>query len=45
MNITEAVRKYAVEQGIAPEEALKEGMEEKSKKFLEKGAEVYAAGK
>jgi phosphomethylpyrimidine synthase len=42
MKITEDVRKYAAEQGIAEEEALKKGMEEKSKEFLEKGAEVYA---
>ena len=40
MKITET--KYAVEQGIAEEEALKKGMEEKSKEFVEKGAEVYA---
>ena len=30
------------EQGIAEEEALKKGMEEKSREFVEKGAEVYA---
>jgi len=42
MKITEDVRKYAAEQGIAEEEALKKGMEEKSKEFAEKGAEVYA---
>jgi phosphomethylpyrimidine synthase len=42
MKITEDVRKYASEQGIAEEEALKKGMEEKSKEFVEKGAEVYA---
>jgi phosphomethylpyrimidine synthase len=34
--------KYAAEQGIAEEETLKKGMEAKSKKFAEKGAEVYA---
>jgi phosphomethylpyrimidine synthase len=28
--------------GIAEEEALKKGMEVKSKEFVEKGAEVYA---
>ena len=38
MKITEDVRKYAAEQGIAEEEALKKGMEEKSKEFVEKGA-------
>jgi phosphomethylpyrimidine synthase len=42
MKITEDVRKYAAEQGIAEEEALKQGMEAKSKEFVEKGAEVYA---
>jgi phosphomethylpyrimidine synthase len=42
MKITEDVRKYAAELGIAVEEALKKGMEEKSKEFVEKGAEVYA---
>jgi phosphomethylpyrimidine synthase len=42
MNSTEDVRKYAARQGIAEEEALKDGMEEKSKEFVEKGAEVYA---
>lgn len=36
------VRKYAAEQGVSEEEALKKGMEEKSKEFVEKGAEVYA---
>jgi phosphomethylpyrimidine synthase len=42
MKITEDVRQYAAEQGIAAEEALKKGMEDKSKEFVEKGAEVYA---
>jgi phosphomethylpyrimidine synthase len=41
MKITEDVRKYAAEQGIAEEEALKKGMEEKSREFAEKGAEIY----
>lgn len=42
MKITEDVRKYAAEQGLAEEEALKVGMAEKSKEFVEAGAEVYA---
>src|SRR5450432_1818258 len=42
MKITEDVRKYAAEQGIAEEEALKQGMDEKSKEFVDQGAEVYA---
>jgi phosphomethylpyrimidine synthase len=36
------VRKYAAGQGLAEEEALKQGLEEKSKEFVEKGAEVYS---
>ena len=41
MKISEDVRQYAAEQGIAEEEALAKGMEEKSKEFAEAGAEVY----
>ena len=42
MKITEDVRKYAAEQQISEEAALKQGMEEKSREFVEQGAEVYA---
>ena len=42
MTTTNSVRKYAAEQGIAEEEALKQDMAAKSKEFVEKGAEVYA---
>jgi phosphomethylpyrimidine synthase len=42
MKITEDVRKYAAEQGIAEEEVLKKGLAEKSQEFVEKGAEIYA---
>ena len=42
MKITEDVRKYAAEQKISEQEALNKGMEEKSREFVEKGAEVYA---
>ena len=42
MKTTDHVRKYAAEQGIAEEESLKQGMEAKSKEFVEKGAEVYS---
>jgi phosphomethylpyrimidine synthase len=42
MKITEDVRKYAAEQAISEEEALQKGMEEKSKEFVEAGAEVYS---
>ncbi len=36
------IRKYAAEQSFSEEEALKKRMEEKSKEFAAKGAEVYA---
>jgi phosphomethylpyrimidine synthase len=45
MKITEDIRPACcgtAELGIAEEEALKRGMEETSKEFTEKGAEVYA---
>ena len=42
IHITDDVRKYAAEQGIAEEEALKKGMEEKSREFTEQGNELYA---
>jgi phosphomethylpyrimidine synthase len=41
MKITEDVRKFAAEQGIAEEEALKKGLDEKSKEFVEHGAQLY----
>jgi phosphomethylpyrimidine synthase len=41
MKITEDVRKYAAEQNITENEALRRGMAEKSKEFVQKGAEVY----
>ncbi len=39
MKITEDVRKYAAEQGISDEAALKNGMEQKSREFAAKGSE------
>lgn len=42
MRITENMRKYAVELGIAEEEALKKGMDEKSREFTVKGSEYYS---
>ncbi len=41
MKITEDVRKYAAEQGITEDEALKDGMDEKSAEFTKSEAEVY----
>jgi phosphomethylpyrimidine synthase len=41
MKITEDVRKYAAEQGMTEEAALEQGLAEKSREFVESGAEVY----
>ena len=41
MKITEEVRRYAAAQGLDAEAALAAGMEEKSREFVEQGAEVY----
>jgi len=42
MKITQDVREYAATHGLKDEEALTRGMEEKSREFVDKGAEVYA---
>jgi phosphomethylpyrimidine synthase len=42
MKITDDVRGYAAEHGLTNTEAIKSGMQEKRKEFLEKGADVYA---
>jgi phosphomethylpyrimidine synthase len=41
MRITEDVRRYAAEIGVAEEQALKRGLDEKSKEFRDQGAQVY----
>jgi phosphomethylpyrimidine synthase len=41
MKITEDVRAYADSLGLGVEEALKKGMEEKSREFVDKGARIY----
>jgi phosphomethylpyrimidine synthase len=41
MKITEDVRKYAEEQGVSEDEALTQGMAEKSEEFKQSGGEVY----
>jgi phosphomethylpyrimidine synthase len=43
MKITEDVRKYAAEKGVADADALKAGLDEKSKEFADKGSDVYLA--
>jgi phosphomethylpyrimidine synthase len=42
MKITEDVRKYAAEQGIAEEVAIEKGLEQKATEFAKGGAELYA---
>jgi len=42
MKITQDVREYAANQGVAEEDALKLGMAQKSAEFKEKGAEIYS---
>jgi len=42
MKITEDVRKFAAEQGLSETQAIEQGLKEKAKEFVEKGAEVYA---
>ncbi|SFD98970.1 phosphomethylpyrimidine synthase ThiC [Nitrosomonas sp. Nm166] len=42
MKITQDVRDYAANQGIAEDEALTLGMAQKSAEFKEKGAEIYS---
>lgn len=42
MKNTKDVRKYAAEHAISEDEALAKGIEEKSKAFVEAGAEVCA---
>ncbi|MGZ0019831.1 phosphomethylpyrimidine synthase ThiC [Nitrosomonas sp. wSCUT-2] len=42
MKITQDVRDYAANQGVAADEALAVGMAQKSAEFKEKGAEIYS---
>jgi phosphomethylpyrimidine synthase len=41
MRITEDVRKFAAEQGVDEEEALRAGMDAKAREFQERGSEIY----
>ncbi len=43
MKITEDVRKYAIGLGMTEDEALTQGMKEKSEEFLKVGAEIYTS--
>ena len=42
MKITEDVRKFAAEQGLAEEKAIQAGMEQKAREFAQKGGELYS---
>jgi phosphomethylpyrimidine synthase len=42
MRITEDVRKYAAEQGIAEEAAIEKGLKQKATEFTKSGSEIYA---
>ena len=41
MKITQEVREYAAKAGVTAEQALENGMEEKSREFVRDGAEIY----
>ena len=41
MKITQDVRDYAEQLGVTPEEAIKEGMQNKSEEFKQGGARIY----
>ena len=45
MKITEDVRRYAAEKGIAEEAAIASGLAEKSREFVQSGAQVYPPAK
>ena len=42
VNITEDVRKFAAEQKLSEDEALRAGMEQKAREFSESGSEIYS---
>jgi phosphomethylpyrimidine synthase len=42
MKITEDVRKYAAEQGLAEDAAIEEGLKQKATEFTKAGADIYA---
>ena len=44
MKITEDVRKYAAEHALDEATAIEAGFEEKSREFVETGAEIYRKG-
>ena len=41
MKITDDIRKYAADKGISENEAIADGMAQKSRQFIEQGGEIY----
>jgi phosphomethylpyrimidine synthase len=41
MKITQEIREFAKKEGLAEEEAIEAGLEEKAREFKEKGSEIY----
>jgi phosphomethylpyrimidine synthase len=41
MKITEEVRQYAAAHGLSEEEALQQGLKERSEEFKQSGSEIY----
>ncbi len=41
MKITQEIREFAAQEGLAEEEAIEAGLEEKAREFKEKGSEIY----
>ncbi len=41
MKISQDVREYAAKQGVSEQDALQQGMDEKSKEFRQQGADIY----
>jgi phosphomethylpyrimidine synthase len=44
MKITQEIREFAEREGLAEEEALEVGLEQKAREFREKGSEIYVPG-
>jgi len=42
VKITEDVRKFAAEQKLSEDDALRAGMEQKAREFSESGSEIYS---
>ena len=44
MKITQEIREFAAQEGLAEDEAIEAGLEEKAREFREKGSEIYIPG-